>query len=566
MDNFKQKIPFYSRKVLFGATIGTALFFMVIGVVFWGGFNTAMEATNTLTFCISCHEMEENVYQEYTHTVHFANRSGVRATCSDCHVPDPWVHKVVRKIKASNELLHKALGTINTPEKFEEHRLRMATNVWNEMKHSDSRECRNCHDWDSMDPSTQKQRSINQHVFAMNEGQTCIDCHKGIAHKKPDELLDEAELDRLEAPNPAHRRELPPQWVAFLSKAEASESPALATQPAMPATPIAAAPEVVVAAPAPEPTPVAGTPAPRADATSAIDWSQVATREIVLFYPGQTSMEWVLNGRMHGGARVYTRAGDRCTDCHEGEEADMGTKMVTGEKAETSPMPDKRPAIPMQVQAAHDGEHLHMRFSWPDTGHVPVPFVDGGKMDPENAVKLALMIGTDEVEQAGQSGCWGSCHHDADGMPDAPDQKVTKYLAESRTAIELRNAPLGGWDQRKSEAEIEALLQAGHFLDLLRYKAGSGLSQGGYVLADRVMEETPEVRFQGERQGDRWVVTLQRPLAPGRPGDLDLAAGQRYNIGFAIHDDYTSGRFHHVSLGYKLGLDDPQAEINATRQ
>ena len=92
----------------------------VAGVVFWGGFNTAMEATNTESFCISCHEMEENVYQEYKNTIHYSNRSGVRATCPDCHVPKPWVHKIQRKIQASNELLHKALGSIDTPEKFEE--------------------------------------------------------------------------------------------------------------------------------------------------------------------------------------------------------------------------------------------------------------------------------------------------------------------------------------------------------------------------------------------------------------------------------------------------------------
>ncbi|WP_197479664.1 NapC/NirT family cytochrome c, partial [Oleiphilus sp. HI0132] len=97
-----------ARKILFGATVTAALFFMLVGVIFWGGFNTAMEQTNTLEFCISCHEMEDNVYKEYQSTIHYTNRSGVRASCSDCHVPDPWVHKVVRKIKASNELWHKA--------------------------------------------------------------------------------------------------------------------------------------------------------------------------------------------------------------------------------------------------------------------------------------------------------------------------------------------------------------------------------------------------------------------------------------------------------------------------
>ena len=53
---------FLNRKVVFGTTLGVAIFFMLIGVILWGGFNTGMEATNTMDFCISCHEMEENVY------------------------------------------------------------------------------------------------------------------------------------------------------------------------------------------------------------------------------------------------------------------------------------------------------------------------------------------------------------------------------------------------------------------------------------------------------------------------------------------------------------------------
>ena len=155
------------------------------GVIFWGGFNTAMEMTNTLEFCTSCHEMRDTVYQEYTKTIHYQNRTGVRAICSDCHVPKEWGPKVIRKIKASNELFHKLLGTIDTPEKFEKHRKELAENVWRTMKANDSHECRNCHNFKSMDFSKQKEWSAPVHKTAMKEGQTCIDCHKGIAHKLP---------------------------------------------------------------------------------------------------------------------------------------------------------------------------------------------------------------------------------------------------------------------------------------------------------------------------------------------------------------------------------------------
>ncbi|NNE63847.1 MAG: cytochrome c-type protein NapC [Gammaproteobacteria bacterium] len=158
----------------------------VAGIIFWGGFNTAMEMTNTEQFCISCHEMRNNVYEEYKDTIHYANRTGVRATCPDCHVPKEWNHKIVRKIQASNELLHKALGSIDTREKYEAKRLQLAQNVWKSMKATDSRECRNCHDYDSMDFVAQGRRAIKQHSEGLESGKTCIDCHKGVAHELPD--------------------------------------------------------------------------------------------------------------------------------------------------------------------------------------------------------------------------------------------------------------------------------------------------------------------------------------------------------------------------------------------
>ena len=124
---------------------------VVTGVILWGAFNTAMEATNTETFCISCHEMKQNVYREYQKTIHYRNRTGVRATCPDCHVPKDWVHMFVRKVQATNELFHHFGGSVNTPEKFAAKRFQLAKLVWKNMRATDSRECRNCHNFVSMD-------------------------------------------------------------------------------------------------------------------------------------------------------------------------------------------------------------------------------------------------------------------------------------------------------------------------------------------------------------------------------------------------------------------------------
>lgn len=165
----------------------------VFGILFWGGFHTAVEQSNTIEFCISCHEMEQTVFQEYKKTTHYKNASGVRATCSDCHVPKDWFPKIIRKIHATNELYHKLVGSIDTPEKFEAKRLKLAERVWDGMIRSDSRECRNCHSFDSMDFHKQQRRSAEkmQEVIKANSGETCIDCHKGIAHKLPKDYEDD---------------------------------------------------------------------------------------------------------------------------------------------------------------------------------------------------------------------------------------------------------------------------------------------------------------------------------------------------------------------------------------
>ncbi|HEY7885917.1 MAG TPA: NapC/NirT family cytochrome c [Cellvibrionaceae bacterium] len=159
----------------------------IAGIIFWGGFNTALEVTNTETFCISCHEMQSNPYQELRTTIHYTNRSGVRAMCADCHVPHDWTFKIARKMEASKEVWGWIFGSIDTHEKFEAKRRHLAEREWRRLKANDSLECRNCHDFEYMDFTQQSPRAKAMHSTLLASGEkTCIDCHKGIAHHLPD--------------------------------------------------------------------------------------------------------------------------------------------------------------------------------------------------------------------------------------------------------------------------------------------------------------------------------------------------------------------------------------------
>ena len=146
------------------------------GIVFWGAFNTAMESTNTETFCTGCHEMRDNVFVELKSTIHYTNRSGVRAMCSNCHVPHDWTDKMARKMQASKEVWGKIFGTIDTQEKFRDKRLELAQHEWARFKANDSLECRNCHNYDSMD-FTRQSVARAEHAFDL-PGQQGEDLHR----------------------------------------------------------------------------------------------------------------------------------------------------------------------------------------------------------------------------------------------------------------------------------------------------------------------------------------------------------------------------------------------------
>ena len=170
----------------------------IAGIVFWGGFNTSLEITNTESFCISCHEMKDNVYQEYQ-AERFISR-----TAPACGPPartamfqESGGTKSHEKFAPATSSITRLLGSIDTPEKFRTKRLELARQVWKSMEDTDSRECRNCHSFVSMDLGVQKDVAEKRHVQSVEQGKTCIDCHKGIAHELPEEFL-EAEHERFE--------------------------------------------------------------------------------------------------------------------------------------------------------------------------------------------------------------------------------------------------------------------------------------------------------------------------------------------------------------------------------
>ncbi len=262
------------------------------------------------------------------------------------------------------------------------------------------------------------------------------------------------------------------------------------------------------------------------------DWSKVPSKKITVFYPGVAPMEWITKGTEHGGARAL-RKGESCASCHDEETADMGKKIASGQKIEPAPIKGKAGSIPVTVQAANDGANLYLRFVWKQ------PAGGADKMDKDNQVKLALMLEDNKVPGANLTGCWETCHDDARTMPGAKDDKKTKYVKEGSLA-------------------------SGKYYDLLQWTSKGGKFDG-HVADKRVMEGGKALlEAKGEKKVDEWSVVFTRKFTGG-DGDIALASGKTYNFGFAIHDDHAAGRFHHVSLGYTLGID-AKADIGAARQ
>lgn len=311
------------------------------------------------------------------------------------------------------------------------------------------------------------------------------------------------------------------------------------------------------------------------------NWENIPGKEIPLFYPGPSAYEWVVNLPDHTGARKLTEKKQNCFDCHESDADVIGSDVVAGKKVgkarvilDTSVPAGRRGFIPVTVKAAHDSEKIFLRFEW-ESLFQAAPEV---KPDANNEIKLSMIFDGGNNDEARMTGCWMSCHMDLRTMPDSDNAAkkhlqskalgwndgVTKYLPISRKSLSIAQQPRGGWRQVKRPEEIRRALQAGQFLDLMQYRSGGGKPIDGYVLESRHMDGGKSlINAAGKRDGNKWTITFERTLESKGLGDHRIQAGQTFNFGIAIHENFSHARFHHVSLGYTLGLDNPSAFINA---
>ena len=165
------------KPLLLGIPIGIFLALLAVGA-----FQGVMVASNQNAFCFSCHLSMDTIAQEYKASPHYRSDDEVLATCADCHVPHGFIDKMKVKIAATADIYHMLVGTINK-ENFEQHRPRLAKMVWEDMLANDSEACRNCHSDNDFDLSKQPQRARLNHEQMESRGETCINCHTGIAHK-----------------------------------------------------------------------------------------------------------------------------------------------------------------------------------------------------------------------------------------------------------------------------------------------------------------------------------------------------------------------------------------------
>ncbi len=283
------------------------------------------------------------------------------------------------------------------------------------------------------------------------------------------------------------------------------------------------------------------------------NWSAVPAKDVALFYPGQSSWEWVMTPADHPGADKF-RGGKNCAACHVGDEKNMGALLVSGKKNEPTPIAGKAGAIDAKVQFARDDQNLYVRLVIAE-GSQP-----NAKMDGAFENKVTMMIEPGTVPEANRAGCWEGCHEDAASMPAAGGSARTMYLPKTRAHLTRQ----GGGDALA--ADLGALKGSGYELEYwqARLNPGAPASAVNGVIFDKRDEVKPTaVAAEGSCAGGTCTVVLSRKL--NAPGMVPLVAGKQYTVAFAVHSGHTAKRFHYVSFERTLVLDGGAADFVAKK-
>lgn len=284
-------------------------------------------------------------------------------------------------------------------------------------------------------------------------------------------------------------------------------------------------------------------------ASAAPNWASVPAKDVMLFYPGQSSWEWVLTQTDHSGATKF-RDGKNCAACHVGDEKSMGDILVSGKTNESHPIAGKPGSIDAKVQIAHDDKNLYVRLVFAE-GNQP-----NAKMDATDT-RVTMMLGGG-VPEFTRAGCFGACHDDSTGMPSAGTSDRTMYLGKTRAKLTRQ----GGGDSLKPASDLAALKSGGYVLEYWQAKLNPGApaSAENGTIFDKREKTSPVVSADASDSAGTWSVTLTRKLDAGA---IPLVAGNRYTIAFAIHAGHTNKRFHYVSFERSLVLDEGSADFIA---
>ncbi|MCH9697284.1 MAG: cytochrome c-552 precursor [Gammaproteobacteria bacterium] len=292
----------------------------------------------------------------------------------------------------------------------------------------------------------------------------------------------------------------------------------------------------------------------------AIDWSKVTAKQMTLFYPGQSSWEWLLTANDHSGAKNI-RKGKTCIECHAEEEPEMGTTLLATSQTQLALLKGKSGSMLASVKMAYDTEMIYVQISWKDGKTQSTE-----KIDKEYASRVTLMLDDGHVTEAARAGCWSTCHDDAMAMPSADANKdISKYLARSRTKI-TRN---GGGENYKPAEDLNAMISNGIFMEFWQARLNTdqpAIAVDGYILDQRHRNEQPLVTVKAALNDGRWTVEFSRKLLANAPLHKNIISDQSYVIGFAIHDDYANHRHHFVSFGRSFVLEQGDADFVLKRQ